>query len=130
MIKLKTITKRTKRLGRGQSSGRGKTSGRGMNGQKSRTGASTTLKNGGQTKFYIGLPKTKGFKAIEKKYISINAERLNGIIDDGKKITKEEILNKLKIPASDKSLKIFSLKSLKSKAIFDSSIILSKPKER
>ncbi|MFH1855514.1 MAG: 50S ribosomal protein L15 [bacterium] len=130
MIKLVKVIKRTKRLGRGPSSGKGKTSARGMNGQKSRAGASTVLKNGGQTKFYIGLPKAKGFKAREQKYISLNAGRLNGLFKDGEKVTKKEILDKLKISEKEKPLKIFSLKSLKAKITFDNSIIFSKPREK
>ncbi len=130
MIELTRVIKRTKRLGRGPASGKGKTSARGMNGQKSRTGASTALKNGGQTKFYMRLPKSKGFKALNKKYVSINAKRLNGLFSDGSTIKKQDILDKLEIPTSRLPLKIFSLGSLKSKLIFDSSILVSIPRKK
>jgi large subunit ribosomal protein L15 len=126
LIKLK---KNTKRIGRGPASGKGKTSGRGMNGQRSRTGSSTAFKDGGQTKFFMRLPKAKGFKKLDKNYTSINASRLNGIFSSGEKVTREEIVKRLKIDSACEAIKVFSLKNLKEKLEFDDKIILSKTKK-
>ncbi len=122
MIKLEQVVNKGKRLGRGPSSGKGKTSGRGMNGQKSRTGASTIFKTGGQTSFFMRLPKAKGFKAEEKKYTSINADRLNNVFKDGETASSEEIIKRLKITDTDKPIKIYSEKELKVKIVFDDSV--------
>lgn len=126
LIKLK---KNTKRIGRGPASGKGKTSGRGMNGQRSRTGASTAFKDGGQTKFFMRLPKAKGFKKLNKNYTSINAARLNGLFTSSEKVTREEIIKRLKLDSASENIKIFGLKNLKEKLEFDDKIILSKTKK-
>lgn len=122
MIKLDKTTKQSKRVGRGPASGKGKTSGRGMNGQKSRTGASTVFKTGGQTSYFMRLPKAKGFKIEDKKYISVNAKRLNTVFKDGESATKEEIIKRLKFERTDLPIKIFSEKDLKVKILFDNSV--------
>ena len=130
MIKLEKIVKNTKRVGRGNSSGKGKTSGRGMNGQKSRTGASTSQRDGGQTKFFMRLPKAKGFKRSDKNYFSLNARRLNDVFKAGETVTLEEIIKRLKLDGSVKKIKVFSLDNLKEKLEFGENIILSSPKPK
>jgi len=101
-----------------------------MNGQKSRSGASTQLKTGGQTKFYMGLPKAKGFKRLRKNYISLNAKHLNSLYKDGENVTDKNLREKLKITSSNRIIKIYSLPELKIKLNFESSIKLSKsPKD-
>ncbi len=122
MIKLEKIIKNSKRVGRGPSSGKGKTSGRGMNGQRSRTGASTAFRTGGQTSYFMRLPKAKGFKVEEKKYISVNAKRLNDLFKDGENVTAAEIIKRLKIDEENKVVKIYNDKELKVKLVFDESI--------
>jgi len=124
------IKQNTKRVGRGKASGKGKTSGRGMNGQKSRTGASTVFQGGGQTSFFMRLPKAKGFKKAKKNYTSINASRLNGLFKEGEKVTKEEIAKRLKIESIESRVKIFGLNNLKEKLQFDDQIILAVPKKK
>jgi len=128
MISLKKIVKNTKRVGRGPSSGKGKTSGRGMNGQRSRTGSSTAFTNGGQTKFFMRLPKAKGFKKADKNFTSINAARLNNAFKDGEVVTIEEMIKRLKLEDVKKTVKVFSLNNLKVKLTFEEAIILPKDK--
>lgn len=94
---IKTI-KRTKRVGRGPSSGKGKTCGRGMNGQRSRTGASTSQIEGGQTKLIMRLPKVGGFKSkMRKKALPVTTDTLGRIFSSDEKITADLIIEKLKI---------------------------------
>ena len=127
MIKLQKTIKNSKRVGRGPASGKGKTSGRGMNGQRSRTGSSTVFQTGGQTSYFMRLPKSKGFKREERNSVSVNASRLNNHFKDGEKVTKEEIISRLKLDPTDKPIKIFSINNLKVKLTFDEAIKLAKP---
>lgn len=61
----KGARKKSKRLGRGNSSGSGTYSGRGMNGQNARTGGGVKPGfEGGQTPLIRKMPKLKGFKNI------------------------------------------------------------------
>ena len=61
---------RKKNLGRGVGSGKGKTCGRGTKGQNSRSGASKTNFEGGQTPISIRLPK-RGFSSKKKNIYKI-----------------------------------------------------------
>ena len=59
-----SLSKRSKRVGRGISAGRGKTAGRGTKGQKSRTGSSAKPGfAGGTNPLMQKLPKLPGFKS-------------------------------------------------------------------
>lgn len=70
-------SKSRKRLGRGVGSGTGKTCGRGHKGQKSRSGVSITLREGGQMPLYRRLPK-RGFSnfKFERRYEIVNVSQL------------------------------------------------------
>lgn len=117
------VKKSAKRVGRGPSSNKGKTSGRGMNGQRSRSGASTTFRTGGQTKLYMQLPKVPSLKpkadnsAIVlssdfiiktfKKDDVIDLEKVRGVLKNNKIRTVKIIKgrNKLEPRMLDKSIK-------------------------
>lgn len=70
-------SKSRKRVGRGIGSGVGKTCGRGHKGQKSRSGVSITLREGGQMPLYRRLPK-RGFSnfKFERRYEIVNVSQL------------------------------------------------------
>ena len=105
------IKKNSKRVGRGMASGKGKTSGRGMSGQKSRTGSSTKFFEGGQTRLVMGLPKTKGFKSIKRaNKIVLTTERIFQLFGKDKVITKDKILEKLKISKTTRNFKVKIIK--------------------
>lgn len=129
MINLVKIVKNTKRVGRGNASGKGKTSGRGMNGQKSRTGASTTFTDGGQTKFFMRLPKAKGFKRQKKNYIPVNAKRLEGLFKADQIVSADMIKKALKIDLPGK-VKLYSIKLLKDNLKFDDSVQVAKTTQK
>ena len=84
MITLNTkdkINKSKMRVGRGIGSGKGKTSGRGVKGQKSRSGVAIKAFEGGQMPLYRRLPKF-GFNNINKtRYVELNLEDLQSIIN-------------------------------------------------
>jgi large subunit ribosomal protein L15 len=86
--------KRSKRVGRGESSGLGKTCGKGHKGQKSRSGASISPGfEGGQMPLQRRLPK-KGFTNIFKiRYNVINLKDL-ARFEPGAVITSESLREK------------------------------------
>ena len=107
--KLKS-TKNNKRIGRGIGSGKGKTSGRGHKGQKSRSGVAIHGFEGGQTPLHRRLPKF-GFNNINnERFIEINLDKIQKIID--KNSIKEgerfniQLLKKLSIIKNNNTQKI------------------------
>lgn len=93
-LKRSTPKRKRKRVGRGPSSGWGKTSGRGHDGQKARSGGGVRIGfEGGQMPLFRRLPK-RGFSnsVFEKRYTTINIERLNGF-EDGSTVNAEILLN-------------------------------------
>lgn len=84
-----TITKPSKRVGRGPGSGSGKTAGRGTKGQKSRTGGNIPARfEGGQTPLIKRIPKKKGFKSLRRsKIFIINLHHLDHFLDKDNKLT-------------------------------------------
>lgn len=93
-LEIAKIKKSTKRVGRGPSGGHGKTSCRGMNGQKSRTGASTTFVEGNKTKLINRLPKRKGFTSKSKDAFVITSDKINGLFKSGTEVTLAEFSEK------------------------------------
>ena len=72
------------RLGQGIGSGKGKTSGRGHKGQKARSGVAVYGFEGGQMPIHRRLPK-RGFKnPFRLRYASVNLDRIQKAIDEGK----------------------------------------------
>lgn len=68
----KSITKKRKRVGRGNASGHGTTSGRGSNGQLSRSGGNLRVGfEGGQMPLHRRIPHLRGFKNTRKKEFNI-----------------------------------------------------------
>lgn len=74
--------RKSRRLGRGDSSGRGRASTRGQRGAKSRSGFKRKRGfEGGQTPLYMRLPK-RGFNAYNsKEYIPFNIGRIQAIAE-------------------------------------------------
>jgi large subunit ribosomal protein L15 len=118
--KLKS-TKNKKRIGRGIGSGKGKTSGRGHKGQKSRSGVAIHGFEGGQMPLHRRLPKF-GFNNINnERFIEINLDKIQKIID--KNSIKEgerfniQLLKKLSIIKNNniQKIKILGRGDLKAK---------------
>jgi large subunit ribosomal protein L15 len=85
----KGATKKSKRVGRGDSSGRGKTAGRGTKGQKARSGGNIPpYFEGGQLPLVRRLPRIRGFTNIFKtEFAVVNVDRLNERFDKGDEVT-------------------------------------------
>ena len=110
--KLKTVTSKKIRVGRGIGSGKGKTSGRGHKGQKSRSGVAIKSFEGGQMPLYRRLPK-RGFNPISRENVAIlNLEKIQSYIDK-KNINPNEVLNS----SSLKKLKLINKNSTKLKIL-------------
>jgi large subunit ribosomal protein L15 len=93
--KLKSNTKNVKRIGRGIGSGKGKTSGSGHKGQKARSGVAINGFEGGQMPLFRRLPKF-GFSNVNNtRYVELNLEDLQGIINKHK--IKEDQLISIKL---------------------------------
>ena len=117
----------SKRLGRGKGSGKGKTSGRGMNGQRSRTGASTRFISGGQTKYYLALPKRGGFiNPRKKKVIAITFDKILEKFKEDEIVSEEEVVKRFAIDERFDFVKIIAKGKLTEKRNFDQKIVLSK----
>ena len=116
-INLSKSIKNTKRVGRGPGSGKGKTSGRGMSGQRSRTGASTSRIEGGQTKLIMRLPKKNGFASSKKPTsITLTTDQINSLFSGAEKVGKEDIIKKV---LGSKSHRIEKVKVIKGRSELD-----------
>lgn len=126
LINLPKIKNTSKRVGRGKASGRGKTSGRGMNGQKSRTGATTKFISGGQTKYYLALPKRGGFRSPRrKKIIVITYDKILDKFKENEKVSEEEVVKRFAIDQRFDFIKVIAKGKLTEKRDFDEKIVLS-----
>ena len=82
--RIKQTTKNVKRVGRGIGSGKGKTSGSGHKGQKARSGVAINGFEGGQMPLHRRLPKF-GFNNVNNtRYVELNLEDLQSIINKNK----------------------------------------------
>ncbi len=103
----KSVTKKVKRLGRGEGSGRGKTSGRGTKGQKAR-GKIPVSFEGGQLSLVKRLPLYRGRgrnKPASKKALVINLKSLNRL-PKNTNVTREILVKYQLIRQSDLKSKI------------------------
>ncbi len=84
---LKAPKRKTKRrVGRGDASGAGTYSGRGMKGQRSRSGGKGGLKYKGLKMSLTKLPKSKGFKSLNKDLDIINLKDLESNYKEGETV--------------------------------------------
>ena len=97
------------RVGRGIGSGKGKTSGRGHKGQGSRTGVALLGQEGGQTPFYMRLPK-RGFNKPNQTLVeTINLAVLEDFVSRKvlkTKIDREALINAGLVKKSGSEVKI------------------------
>lgn len=101
--------KKSKRVGRGNSSGMGTTSGRGAKGQKARSGGSVPQWfEGGQMPIYRRLPK-RGFKNFQfrKEYAVVNIRDL-AVFEKGAVVDRKALKDKGKIPNLNVSVKLLA----------------------
>ncbi len=98
--------KRSKRVGRGNSSGRGSYSSRGVKGQKARSGGKHGLKRRGLAQMLKSKPKLGGFKSLKPKMTTVNLSQLNQAFEDGAKIEVKKVIKALNLDPSTSGLKV------------------------
>lgn len=106
------------RVGRGIGSGKGKTSGRGHKGQGSRTGVALLGQEGGQTPFYMRLPK-RGFNKPNRELVeTVNLSVLEDFVSRKvlpAKISRQELVVAGLVKKSGSLVKILAKGTLKAK---------------
>lgn len=121
------ISRKGKRVGRGNSSGKGTYSGRGLKGQKSRSGVSRfKLKRLGMKKNLLKIPKARGFRSLNPKNQVLSVEKINQNFKDNdvinaKVLFEKKLINKLNLP-----IKILGKEKLILKGLKFEKILLSK----
>lgn len=131
-IKLNKISRKKKRLGRGNSSGSGNTSGKGNKGQKARTGSSIPRGfEGGQTKLTMKLPKVGGFKGKNIPNYIIKTSTINKYFKDNDTVSPEFLIKKglVKKILKHQKIKILFDEKLSIKPIFKNVLLSSKIKQ-
>ncbi len=113
-----SVTKNSKRLGRGEGSGTGGTASRGHKGAKSRSGYSKKIGfEGGQMPLQRRVPKF-GFKNINRKeFQGINLDTIQSLVDTNKidTILDFETIIALGLASKNEMVKILGRGELKSK---------------
>lgn len=99
--------RRTKRVGRGNSSGRGTTAGRGQKGQRARTGGSKGLQARALKSIVLRLPKRGGFRSLQPKAATITLTMLAKHFKAGSTVTPESV-RKAGLAAARQPVKIVS----------------------
>lgn len=107
--------KKTRRVGRGNSSGRGTYSGRGLKGQRSRSGGKAGLKRRGLKQLLKGKPKIGGFKSLKPKMVNVSLEQLNKAFEDGALVNPKKILSQLGIQSNSSGIKVLGVGKLTKK---------------
>ena len=113
-----SVSRKGKRLGRGQGSGKAGTSGRGHKGAKSRSGYSKKIGfEGGQMPLQRRVPKFGFHNRNRKEYQGINLDTLQKLVDDKKiKDTVDlETLVSLRLAGKNDLVKILGRGELKAK---------------
>jgi large subunit ribosomal protein L15 len=108
-LKSKVGKKARKRVGRGNGSKMGTYSTRGMKGQSARSGGRRRPGfEGGQTPYFMKMPKLKGFKNPNRvEFQVVNIGDLNQF-EDGSEITIENLLVKNLISKKDRPVKLLA----------------------
>jgi large subunit ribosomal protein L15 len=108
LTKSSGLSKKKKRLGRGDASGKGNYSSKGHKGQKARSGGGVRPGfEGGQTSLFMRLPKLKGFKRHHKlvtTYVALNLHTIetDKTIASGDTIDRASLIEKGYIGVNDK----------------------------
>lgn len=104
---LPSLTKSSRRVGRGPGSGAGKTSGRGTKGQKSRTGHAKLPARfeGGQMPMHMRLPKLRGFQnPLAADKVSVTVGQLAAV--KGTKVDLDTLKKASIVPRTTRSVKL------------------------
>ncbi len=98
--------KKTKRVGRGNSSGKGTTAGRGTKGQAARTGGRNRRKIRGFRQIMLSTPKLRGFKSNRPKPATVSLAAVAKAFASGETVTPKAVAQKGLVASYDKGVKI------------------------
>lgn len=98
--------KKTRRVGRGNSSGRGTYSARGLKGQKARSGGKGGLKRRGLAQMLRSKPKMGGFTSLKPKMTNVTLEELEFAFENGAVVDPKKIISKLSLHHSKSGVKV------------------------
>lgn len=120
--------KKTKRLGRGNSSS-GNYSGRGMKGQRSRSGGKGGLKLRGLKMSMMGLPKSRGFQSGRVRAQVVNIEDLERLFVDGDTVNAATLAQKGLVKSENKKVKVLGNGEINKKLTIEVNAVSAKAKE-
>ena len=125
----KGAIKKSKRLGRGNSSQKGTYSGRGLKGQRSRSGGKSRTQIRGFKASLQKIPKSRGFNSINDKKETVTLGTLNKICKDGDLVTPRFLNKKSVIDKPERGVKIVATGKFEKKVIFKSCLASKKAVE-
>lgn len=111
--------KKSKRVGRGNASGKGTYSGRGLKGQRSRTGGKKGLVLKGLRKTFKRIPKLRGFKSFQKKYVALTLGVVEHLFHEGEIVSRATLHAKRIIAKTSPRIKIIDRGGLTKKLSFE-----------
>ncbi|MDD5527861.1 MAG: 50S ribosomal protein L15 [Patescibacteria group bacterium] len=120
-IQAKRGQKKTKRVGRGNSSGHGTYSCKGQKGQNARSGV-TGLKRLGMRPHILQTPKIGGFRSLAPKNQVVKVSAINKNFKDGEIVSAVTLFAKCLIKNAQKPVKILGKEKLEVKVKFDKKI--------
>lgn len=106
--KSKGIGKKRERKGRGNATGSGNYSTRGMKGQRSRSGGKSGLALRSIKSYLLGIPKTRGFKSLNKSREVVNVGALDKAFASGSTVNAKYLLKAGLITTVANGVKILS----------------------
>lgn len=86
--------RKSRRIGRGNSSGSGTYSGKGLKGQRARSGGSSGLRVRALRARFMSVPKLRGFKSLETKDAVVNVGELENAFDADAVVSPKSIMKK------------------------------------
>ncbi len=120
------LSRKGKRVGRGNSSGKGTYSGRGLKGQKSRSGVSRfKLKRLGMKKNLLKISKSRGFKSLNPKNQVVSVLKINEFFKDNEVVSIETLFAKKLINKNNLPVKILGKEKLIPKGLKFEKVLLS-----
>lgn len=111
----KRTMKKTRRVGRGNSSGRGTSSARGGKGQKARSGGKKGLLTKAFKKRLQKVPKLRGFKSLKAHAETVALSTLDKVFKDGETVTPFTLKGKGLVQFPENGVKILGNGELKKK---------------
>lgn len=109
--------KRSKRVGRGNSSQKGTTAGRGTKGQKARSGGRGGNARRSFKKQLQKVPKLRGFNSFKTRPEMVTIATLERVFGPGAKVSPQILENRGLIRSSDNGVKIVASNAKLSKAL-------------